>query len=353
MSRKPSKKKLVIHRIGSLGDTVVSLPSFVAIREANRDYDIILLCNDDKKGSLRFYNQLVIATGLANKLVSYESSKGSFYRLVSFLRALLKVRLDGCNILYYLMPSERSLKSERRDYIIFKIFRFVAIKGIRKNGEEKNKCESEVKQLLKRTELHLNMSREDVFKVLTHSLSQSENLLIEKIFNSVKSNGSLLYGIAPGAAKANHLWPSKNFLALVKILYQRYGAKPVVFGGPAERDMFKEIAAEIDDIHFINHTFSIQMQVLMMERCKFFISNDTGSIHLANVAGPPIIGIYPHPELGGPWLPAWGNSVIVRKEDKCLDCLGSQCQSSHPCINGVTVKEVLASVERVITDISN
>ena len=341
-------KKLVIYRIGSLGDTVAALPSFVSIREAHSDYDITLLCNDDKKGSLRFYNQLVLTTGLVNNIVSYRNSTQNIVRLFSFLWALLRIRLKGCKNFYYLMPSQRSLASERRDNFILKLIGFTPIIGIRKSADlEEYSKDSEVKHLLRRTHLSADLSRESVFRALTHSVTKSDQHIVKQKINAATIASKRLYGLAPGGAKANHIWPANNFLTLAIELKRKYGATPIIFGGPAESSFFEKISAKMENIQFINHTYSIQTQLLIMERCDFFIGNDSGSIHLANLAGSPAIGIYPHPTKGQPWLPAWGNSEILRKKTNCQECPDSHCLSNNPCINLISVEDVIAAVEKV------
>ena len=43
------KKRILIYRIGSIGDTIISLPIINRIKETFEEYEITILTNKDKK----------------------------------------------------------------------------------------------------------------------------------------------------------------------------------------------------------------------------------------------------------------------------------------------------------------
>lgn len=123
----------------------------------------------------------------------------------------------------------------------------------------------------------------------------------------------VVVGLNIGSAVEAKRWPVERFAALADLLTEQ-GARIVYFGGTAERELVEQAKA-------LMHTqpvtatgaFSIAELAAAVGRCKIFITNDSGPMHIAVSRKVPVIALYgpSHPELYGPYT---DNAVVLTAE---------------------------------------
>jgi heptosyltransferase-2 len=138
-------------------------------------------------------------------------------------------------------------------------------------------------------------------------------------------------------------WYPERFIALGKKLSPH--GKIVVVGGPAEAELGSRIASSIPHaIHFSGKT-SLSQLAAILSRCRLFVTNDTGPMHVADALGIPIVAIF------GPTdpvvTPPFGKThTIVRKEIECSPCLKRECPlHHHHCMKWIEVDDVLQACQ--------
>jgi ADP-heptose:LPS heptosyltransferase len=77
------------------------------------------------------------------------------------------------------------------------------------------------------------------------------------------------------------------------------------------------------------------------------VAGDTGPLHIAAALGTPIVGLYgpTWPERNGPWHP---EDIVLSRADRCQCHHKRVCLVGAPCIESITLDEVIAAVERRI-----
>lgn len=135
---------------------------------------------------------------------------------------------------------------------------------------------------------------------------------------NIKANEKVV-GIHPGAGDIRKRWPSDKFIALGKELI-KYGFRPLVFGGPDEAALVKEVSLGIskDTIHFTGND-DLQYTMALIKRCHLFISNDSGLAHCAAAIGIPTIAIFgpTDPEI---CAPVSEHILVITGGAKCRPC---------------------------------
>ena len=124
--------RILIYRIGQLGDTIVALPAIWAIRRYFPDAYIGLLNDSHDEGGYVLASKVLPKEGLIDELLSYEASKEgvSFWRQ---LKVILEIRQKRFDTLVYLAPRFRNKRQIIRDIIFFRvagISRVIGHKGI-------------------------------------------------------------------------------------------------------------------------------------------------------------------------------------------------------------------------------
>jgi lipopolysaccharide heptosyltransferase I len=149
----------------------------------------------------------------------------------------------------------------------------------------------------------------------------------------------------PGAAWPNKRWPPPRFGAVAAALHAKHGLASVVTWGPGERSIADETVAASCGAAIMTPPTTIGDLVALARGAMLMISGDTGPTHIATALGTPIVGIYgpTRPSRNGPWSPA--DAVVSR--DTICQCLHlRRCRRKTMCLMDIEVREVLTAVER-------
>ncbi len=156
-------------------------------------------------------------------------------------------------------------------------------------------------------------------------------------------------GINPGATYGSaKRWYPKEFAKTASELSKKYGFKVIIFGGPNEIDMAREIEENLDTKNYINLAGKTTVSELIekIAGVDLFVTNDSGPMHIAAAYQIPTIAIF------GPTnykeTSAWMNpkGIVLSKDLECSPCMKRVCPlKHHNCMRKITHKDVLAMIE--------
>jgi heptosyltransferase-1 len=164
--------------------------------------------------------------------------------------------------------------------------------------------------------------------------------------------------INPGAAWPNKRWPADRFGALARELRARHGLKSAVLWGPEEETLAARVVAASDGAAEMAPLTSVADMIALARAARLLVSGDTGPIHLAAAVGTPVVGIYgpTDPRRNGPWS---SEDECVSRFDRCAchhqrRCRVAQVYRGAPppppgarwCLEDVTLSDVLDAVQR-------
>ena len=149
----------------------------------------------------------------------------------------------------------------------------------------------------------------------------------------------------PGAAWPNKRWPPDRFGALAAALRDRAGLRSLVTWGPSERDLADAIVHASSGAATAAPATSVSDLGVLMREAALVVSGDTGPLHIAAAMGTPLVGLYgpTWPERNGPWDP---NDVVISRANVCVCHHKRQCLRGAPCINEITLEEVVSASQK-------
>ncbi len=149
----------------------------------------------------------------------------------------------------------------------------------------------------------------------------------------------------PGAAWPNKRWPAERFAAVAQHMAARHGLRVFVTWGPAERALADAIVAAATGAAHLAPPTSIADLTALLRGAALVVSGDTGPMHLAAATGAPIVGLFgpTWPERNGPWDP---RDEVISRATVCECHHKRQCQIGRPCIEDITVAEVVTAIDR-------
>ena len=148
-----------------------------------------------------------------------------------------------------------------------------------------------------------------------------------------------------GAAWENKRWPPERFGALAAQLGDRLGLPSVIAWGPGERERAAAVAAASGGHALVSPPTALADLLALSRAARLVVSGDTGPLHLAASVGAPIVGLFgpTRPERNGPWRT---DDVSVSRAATCVCFHKRQCQRGRACIEDIAVDEVFAACAR-------
>lgn len=170
--------------------------------------------------------------------------------------------------------------------------------------------------------------------------------------NNVTQN-ALLVGIHPGsglAAGEAKRWPLEKFAHLADLLQSLPRVKVVIFGGPEEKKLSDTMARSMDKTPLVTAAaLDIRATAALIKKCRLFISNDSGLMHVATAVKTPVLALF-GPTLWWKNYP-WGKeNVVVRRKLKCSPCYRYRpitC-ADRRCLTGISTAEVLYKAKEML-----
>lgn len=161
------------------------------------------------------------------------------------------------------------------------------------------------------------------------------------------SASDCIIGVNPGAVRSSHRWPVEYFAQAADVLAEKYHAKIVVTGSKKEISLSLQLANMMRQKPVVTTgLLSLSQLSALIGRCRLYVSNDSGPMHIANALGRPLVAIMgPGPLEYGPYHKR--DVAIVRKEAACSPCFKSYCRDMK-CLNSITPDDVVGAAEGLL-----
>ena len=168
------------------------------------------------------------------------------------------------------------------------------------------------------------------------------------ILETLEQSGQPIVGFAPGAAYGHaKRWPPDRVAQVISRLVRERGAAGVLVGAGADREAGRAIESTLPpDVRVLNLIGRTDVRLLIgvLARCRAFVSNDSGAMHLAAAAGVPVTAIFgPTNERATAPL---GEHEVLLEPVFCRPCMLRECPIDHRCMKRISSDAVFASVTR-------
>lgn len=155
-----------------------------------------------------------------------------------------------------------------------------------------------------------------------------------------------IVGLGPGAVFGPaKRWPVDRFAAIADWVIEQWGAKIVLVGSAQDRttglDLTRAMKHEAADL--CGKT-ALGEALALIRRCRFFVSNDSGLMHVAAALGVPTAAVFgsTDPAATGP-RGKW--TRIVKQDLPCAPCLKPSCREGYPCLRSIEPDAVWEAME--------
>lgn len=326
-----SPRNVLIIDFGQLGDVILSLPALKAVREKFPDARITVLVGTANA-------QIVELSRFADEVKAVDRVKlrdsSKLWSIREILKLVAEIRrrkfdfiidlhsLPETNLMAFLSGAKHRLFAQREN----RSLDFLANFRPRPPLEDKSKPLNE-RYLQALTPLGLENSNSYI--KITPRPSD-----LEKVKELLRESGvrdEILVGLFLGAGHPSRQWGLENFAAVARRLIEKENLRVVVFLGPEERHLRRKVAEHFPSETIIFDKLNLAELFAALSLLRVLVSNDTGPMHLAAIAGAAVVLIL-HEHAPTTFLPLTRQLEIVNSD----------------AIERIAVEEVLAATERFL-----
>jgi heptosyltransferase II len=155
--------------------------------------------------------------------------------------------------------------------------------------------------------------------------------------------GKRVIGLSPGAAYGTaKRWLPERFAEAAGALAEARGASIALFGTKSERALCEEVARLLSGREVTNYAgeTTLAQFIDLAAGCELFLTNDSGSMHIASALGVPTVAIFGATDDAATG-PTGLNARVVRQPVDCSPCLLRECPIDHRCMTRVSAERVV------------
>ena len=351
--------RILVYRLGHLGDTLIALPSLAAIRKTFPNAHIALLSNYHSPIE-RVSPEHVIPDGLIDEWLTYESSDAGG-KATEMVRLLVRLRIKKFDTLVYLAPRIRSKRDVRRDLGFFRwagIKQFMGERGFEalptRGTNGLPSVAHETDHLLRRLSLSgiqvADAGNAKFYLELTENEQREADGWLQRHVPS-HLTASCIVGFAPGSKWQSKVWPEERFAEVGRRLIESENIFPIVFGGSEDRSLGDRLISQWGRGANAAGQLSVRLAAAALSHCQLYVGNDTGTMHLAAVVGTKCVVLMSALDWPGHWNPYGDGHLVLRRSVPCEGCLLQVCDKEGlRCLKEISVADVIDACSELLAD---
>jgi ADP-heptose:LPS heptosyltransferase len=340
--------RILVYRLGSLGDTVVALPCFRRIRGNYPQAKITVLTNFPVSGKAAPLASILEHTGLIDEVIPYPVGLRDPRELAQLRRTIAREKFD----LAVSLTAARGWLASLRDYLFFcacGIPRIVGIPWRRRDlvcEVHDGLYENEADRLLRRVASLPPVPSENEGLALTADELQTAARLL-------RDAGIRAPFLAASVGTKSPLkdWGAENWRELLALISRDAADLGLVLlGSPDERDRSDELAEVWRGPHanFCGQTTPRQSAAVLRE-AQLFIGHDSGPMHLAAAVGTRCVSVYSAQSRPGQWFPRGANHLNFYPRAFFDPHRLEDVDYQHQAITSISVVHMLSAVKSCLS----
>jgi len=329
-------KRILIRATNWVGDAVMSLPALEAVSDIFPDAAITVFA---KPWVVPIYKA---HPGVDHVLVYHKDGRG-VKNLKTMMRAIIEIRRQRFDLAILF---QNAFEAALLSYLGGVKFRL----GYNTDGRGLL-----LTHAVMRDSRILNIHQTEYYLSILRAMgweARSRNPRITVSREDIKTAGELLeslhvqredflVGLSPGAIYGGaKRWPEERFARIGDLAAENWGAKIIIMGTPKEQEIAQGVCEMMTrkPINLCGKT-NLGRAIGVISLCRFFVTNDSGLMHIAAALGIPTVAIFGSTD-AVTTSPKGPRTRIVRREVECSPCLKKECPTDHRCMLSIDPEEV-------------
>ncbi len=360
MRVQPDVRRVLVYRLGSLGDTVVALPSLHLIARAFPNAERRMLTNMPVASVAPAAAAVLGDSGLIH---SYERYTVGMRQPLKLLSLIWRLRRFGPEVIVYLKdlsPPDRV----RRDTVFLRLLGASRMVGLPAQPQDfvarvmpDGTFEHEAMRLARSIGVLGTVQIND-----PHSweigLTEAER---GKAAEATAAVGDLpFFAVSVGTKVQAKNWGTANWRTLLGSVAEEYPSHALVLAGAGEERDASQAAAQgwlavrgSGPVVNLCGKLTPRQSAAVFASARAFLGHDSGPMHLASLAGTPTVAIFAARNRPRTWFPMCPHQRVIYHRVDCWGCGLETCvEQRKKCILSITAQEVLQALKGMLSEVS-
>jgi hypothetical protein len=268
-------------------------------------------------------------------------------------RVARHLRSLRANIIYNLVPTQRTRLRSLRDFLFFRgLVGAVSYTQARPFEAPTNTVNGQLPVLEPEWARLLGMIGGEVQTCFLLPSVPEHERLAENLFRTLAIEpDATVVALAPGAKMPAKRWPSSRFVEVIQELRENNpGIICLVLGDRADSENWRSTSGgDLPNVFDLAGSLSVMESAAILRRCTLFIGNDTGTMHLAAMAGCPGVALFSARDYPGRWHPAGAEMVALRTTIECEGCMLIECVArKNECLTRIPPALVIEASTKIL-----
>lgn len=327
-------KNILVIRLSSLGDVILTTPLLRFLKKQNPEILIDYIIKEEFLDAIKFNRNV-------NEFIIFKKDDTKELKK--------KIKTKNYDFIIDLQNNFRSRK-------LYNKFNHNVVK-FKKNSLNKflltNFKINRFKEIIPISQRYINtitserLSEEDLIPEIYYPDSIDKQA--DKLFNL--NSDQKIIGICPGSKHFTKTYPKEKFRELIEELTKTY--KVFLFGGSNEKELTRYLTINEQVFNFQNEN-DLFLTTALMKKCDMVVTNDSALMHIANALKKPIIAIFGSSVREWGFAPVGVASKIIEVENlSCRPCSHfgkSYCPEKHfKCMLDISSKEIISEINKLLT----
>ena len=361
-------KRVLIYRLGSLGDMLIALPALRLVARAFPHAERRLLTNSPVHAKAPAAAAVLEGTGLVSGYMRYTVGTRNVWDLAGLWWSIRRFRPE---VVVYLAAG-RGVAVARRDLKFFQLCGVKRVLGVplveamQANFGGALPGSAEARRLLEGASLEPEAARlvrnlqELGDAALKDPASWSLALSEPECRRADAAIGaealrSVPVAVSVGTKVQAKDWGRENWRALLSRVARTWPGRGLLLLGAPEESDASDFAGggwtENGGGSVVNLCGKLtpRESAAAIARASVFLGHDSGPMHLAAAVGTPLVAVFAARNIPRQWYPFGDRQEIVYHRVDCWGCGLETCvEQRKKCITSITVEEVYARVETLM-----
>ncbi len=360
-------RRVLIYRLGSLGDMAVAIPALRLVARAFPEAERHLLTNMPVHSKAPAAAAVLGGSGLVDGYFRYGVGTRNPLQLG---RLAAQLRLWRPQAVVYLAAA-RGVRAAQRDVGFFRLCGVRRVIGaplteaMQANFFGADPASAEAKQRLFAGELEGEAARlarcvQELGDAALHraeswslGLTAAERERAAAAVGDLRGSRPLAVGVGTKVQAKD--WGRDNWRALLQRLAPMVpGRGLLLLGAPEEAEASAFAAAGWEAagggaVVNLCGRLSPRESAAALEQACLFLGHDSGPMHLAASVGTPVVAVFAARNIPRQWFPVGVGNEVVYHRVECWGCGLETCvEQQKKCLTSISVDEVLAAAVRVL-----
>ena len=378
MPSSAAPQRVLVYRLGSLGDMLIALPSLHLVARAFPGSRRCLLTNvpvsSKAPAAAAILSNIEGPDGLP-LIEGYMRYVVGMRNPLELLKLALKIRRWRPDVLVYLAAS-RGLKAARRDRLFFRLAgvrRTVGVPlteamqanfyGASAGNTADLNLEPEAQRLARNLaelgDAHLDSPASWDLQLTPEEIAAADRSIADQLDLAPTPDWPAAYpgvlAVSVGTKVQAKDWGKDNWRSLLDAVAQEFPGRVLLLAGAPEESDASEYAAAGwiaqggGPVVNLCGKLTPRQSAAAFARAQLFIGHDSGPMHLAAAVGTRCVAIFAARNIPRQWFPFGPDHRVLYHPVECMGCGLETCVvQKKKCILSITVDETLAEVRAAV-----